>query len=170
MIVLALGANLPSVAGVPEDTILAALAALAMRGVTVNARSHLWRTPAWPDRRDPAFINAAAVVKTALAPEDLLTLLHEVETQFGRDRSPHWAMPAERNAPRTLDLDLIDYNGRVQAGPPELPHPRIAERAFALLPLRDIAPQWRHPASGKTIDELIAALPAEEVADMARLE
>jgi 2-amino-4-hydroxy-6-hydroxymethyldihydropteridine diphosphokinase len=77
---------------------------------------------------------------------------------------------AKRNAPRTLDLDLIDYNGLVQAGSPELPHPRVAERAFVLLPLREIAPGWRHPGSGRALDELIAALAPEALAEATRLE
>ena len=157
MILVALGANLPSAAGPPEATLRAALDALARAGVAPQAISHFWRTPAWPEPRDPPFINAAAAVNTALEPEALLKLLHDIETQFGRDRSAG----KKRNAPRTLDLDLIDYNGRVQAGPPALPHPRVHERGFVLVPLRDIAPGWRHPVNGRTVDELIAALPPE---------
>lgn len=74
---------------------------------------------------------------------------------YGRVRSA-------RNAPRTLDLDILDYNGTVQSGPPELPHPRLHDRAFVLIPLRDVAPGWRHPVSGKPLDELIAGLSATE--------
>jgi 2-amino-4-hydroxy-6-hydroxymethyldihydropteridine diphosphokinase len=66
----------------------------------------------------------------------------------------------ERNEPRVLDLDLLDYDGLVQQdGRAVLPHPRLHERAFVLLPLRDVAPHWRHPVRGRGIDELIAALP-----------
>jgi len=61
-------------------------------------------------------------------------------------------------APRTLDLDLIDYNHRIEDGDPELPHPRLQDRAFVLIPLRDVAPEWRHPETGRTVDELIADL------------
>jgi 2-amino-4-hydroxy-6-hydroxymethyldihydropteridine diphosphokinase len=165
MIAVALGANLPSRAGAPGDTLRAALAALDQRGVRVNAVSSMWRSPAWPDPREPPFVNAAAVVETALSPEILLGVLQAVETLFGRDRSAG----APRNAPRTLDLDLIDYNGRVQAGPPELPHPRTAERAFVLLPLREVAPAWRHPVSGMRIDDLIARLAPAARAAMSRL-
>jgi 2-amino-4-hydroxy-6-hydroxymethyldihydropteridine diphosphokinase len=157
MIAIALGANVPSAAGPPRATIGAALAALDARGAKVKALSHLWRTPAWPDRRDPPFVNAAALIETALSPEALLVLLHDIETRFGRDRSDS----AKSNAPRTLDLDLLDYNGLVQAGPPTLPHPRMHERGFVLAPLREVAPDWRHPALGQTIEELIARLPAE---------
>jgi 2-amino-4-hydroxy-6-hydroxymethyldihydropteridine diphosphokinase len=166
MIVVALGANLDSAAGPPHATINAALAVLGERGAVPQTVSHFWRTPAWPDRRDPGFINAAADIVTALAPEALLKLLHDIETQFGRNRSNL----VERNAPRPLDLDLIDYHGRVQAGPPELPHPRMAERAFVLVPLREIAPQWRNPVSGKGIDELIAALPPGDLEGVSRFD
>jgi 2-amino-4-hydroxy-6-hydroxymethyldihydropteridine diphosphokinase len=166
MIVVALGANLESTAGPPQATMRAALARLGERGASPKNVSHFWRTPAWPDRRDPWFVNAAADIVTALPPEALLRLLHEVETQFGRNRSGD----SRKNAPRTLDLDLIDYHGLVQAGPPELPHARMAARAFVLIPLRDIAPEWRHPVSGKRVDELISALPAEEVRAMSRIE
>jgi len=157
MILVALGANLPSAAGPPEATLHAALDALVRAGVAPHAVSHFWRTPAWPEAGDPPFINAAIAVGTTLEPEALLKLLHEIETRFGRDRSAG----KKRNAPRSLDLDLIDYNGRVQAGPPTLPHPRVHERGFVLVPLRDIAPGWRHPVTGQTVDELIAALPPE---------
>lgn len=90
-----------------------------------------------------------------------MELLHETEDLFGRTRGT-------RNAPRTLDLDLIDYDGRIESGPPELPHPRLAERAFVLVPLQDVAPSWRHPASGKLIAELLSAL-APDKKEMAKL-
>lgn len=155
MILLALGANLPSQAGPPEATLRAALAELARFDVVLHKTSKLFVTPAWPDARDPAFVNAAAEIETTLSPSALLAALHRIEAAFGRERT-------ERNAPRTLDLDLLDYNGRVELGPPELPHPRMAERGFVLVPLADIAPGWRHPVSGKTIEALITALPPEQ--------
>jgi len=87
-----------------------------------------------------------------LSPAALLNALHAVETEFGRNRGAP-------NAPRTLDLDLLDYDERVEEGPPQLPHPRMETRAFVLIPLRDVAPDWRHPVSGRPLSELIAALP-----------
>jgi 2-amino-4-hydroxy-6-hydroxymethyldihydropteridine diphosphokinase len=159
MILIALGANLPSRAGPPELTVRAALAAIERRGVGTGPVSYFYRTPAWPEPIDPGFVNAAARLTTRLGPLQLMELLHDVETEFGRDRS---AEP-RKNAPRPLDIDLLDYEGLVQAGPPELPHPRIAARAFVLIPLRDIAPEWIHPVSGKSIEDLIAALPLSEV-------
>jgi 2-amino-4-hydroxy-6-hydroxymethyldihydropteridine diphosphokinase len=161
MILIALGANLPSRSGPPERTIRAALRTLSRRGAGLGAVSHFYRTPAWPEPVDPWFVNAAARLATRLGPLELLSLLHEVETEFGRLRS---GSPEEKNSPRTLDLDLLDYEGLVQTGPLKLPHPRISERAFVLVPLRDVAPDWRHPVSGASVSEMLAALgPAADV-------
>jgi 2-amino-4-hydroxy-6-hydroxymethyldihydropteridine diphosphokinase len=156
VILIALGANVPSPAGPPAETLLAALRGLARAGITVEKRSGFYRNPAWPDPRDPPFVNAVARVETQLPPEGLLALLHETEAQFGRTRH----VP---NAPRTLDLDLLDYHGLVQAGPPVLPHPRMQDRAFVLVPLSDVAPDWHHPISGRSVAELIAALPPSDI-------
>lgn len=156
MILIALGANLPSPAGSPEDTLRAALASLVGRGITVERQSGFYVSEAWPNPLDPPFVNAVAILRTSLSPADLLHVMQEVEAEFGRKRSA-------RNAPRTLDLDIIDYDHRIEHGDPELPHPRMESRAFVLVPLREIAPDWRHPESGLTVDDLIAALPHAKV-------
>jgi len=155
MILIALGGNLASHAGVPAQTLTAALARLAHQGVKVIAVSPYYVTPAWPDPADPPYVNAVARIATALEPAALMALLHDTETAFGRVRSA-------KNAPRTLDLDLLDYEGRVEDGPPLLPHPRIADRAFVLVPLAAVAPDWRDPATGLPVADLLAARPAEE--------
>jgi len=154
MILLGLGANLPSARhGKPQATLAAALAALAAEGVAVERRSPWYRSAPVPAAENqPWYVNGVAEVKTALAPEALLALLHRVEQRFGRVRR-------QRNEPRVLDLDLLDYDGLVQRDGAVLPHPRLHERAFVLLPLRDVAPGWRHPSLGRGVDELIAALP-----------
>lgn len=84
-----------------------------------------------------------------------MRVLHDVEISFGRERGI-------LNAARTLDLDLLDYEGRCEPGPPILPHPRLEGRAFVLLPLADVVPEWRHPGSGSRLRELIDALPAAD--------
>jgi 2-amino-4-hydroxy-6-hydroxymethyldihydropteridine diphosphokinase len=152
VILIALGANLPSSAGPPAATLRSALARLEERGVKTLSVSSFYETQAWPDQAQPAFVNAVAAVETAFEPIELLALLHGVETDFGRLRS----VP---NAPRTLDIDLLDYDGRILSEGVTLPHPRLAERSFVLVPLAEIAPGWCHPVTQRGTEELLAALP-----------
>ena len=152
MILIALGSNLPSHAGAPANTLAAAINELAGSGIKIIALSPFYVTPAWPDPSDPAYVNAVARIETMLAPEALLGTLQRTEQRFGRARG-------RPNAPRTLDLDMLDYDGLIQDGPPALPHPRMHDRGFVLVPLGDVAPRWRHPVSQTTVEEMIAALP-----------
>jgi 2-amino-4-hydroxy-6-hydroxymethyldihydropteridine diphosphokinase len=163
VIFVALGANLPHPRhGPPRAVLEAALTGLQARGLRVVRRSRWYRSPAWPPGSGaPDYVNGVAEVACDLEPQALLAELHAVEAEFGRARGI-------RNAPRTLDLDLLDWHGVVRAaddGPPELPHPRMHERGFVLLPLAELAPDWRHPASGRRIDALIEALPPETMAE-----
>ncbi|HYJ36036.1 MAG TPA: 2-amino-4-hydroxy-6-hydroxymethyldihydropteridine diphosphokinase [Rhizomicrobium sp.] len=154
MILIALGANLPSTAGPPAATLKSALDRLADQGVKIRSVSSFYESPAWPDPADPKFVNAVAVVETALQPVELLALLHGIETAYGRLRSTE-------NAPRILDLDLLDYDGRLISDGVTLPHPRLAQRAFVLVPLAEIAPAWRHPVTGQSVGELLDGLPGQ---------
>jgi 2-amino-4-hydroxy-6-hydroxymethyldihydropteridine diphosphokinase len=155
MIFIGLGANLPSLSGPPAETLRACLRALEASGVAVLRVSSFYETRAWPDPSDPPFVNAVASIATDLAPPELLCRLQEIENAFGRERG-------RANAPRTLDLDILDYDGREEAGPPIVPHPRLAERGFVLIPLAEIEPDWRHPVDGRSVRALLAALPEGE--------
>lgn len=160
MILIGLGANLPSKAGAPDATISAAIEALEQGGAAITRRSRVYRTAPMPPSDQPWFVNEVIAVKTALSPRDLLALMHRVEAEFGRERG-------EVNAARTLDLDLLAYEDLVQAGgedEPTLPHPRLHHRAFVLRPLAEVAPHWRHPITGDTVEHLIAALPHDQIA------
>jgi 2-amino-4-hydroxy-6-hydroxymethyldihydropteridine diphosphokinase len=152
-ILIALGANMPSSVGPPLQTLQAALAALAAANVTILKTSSFVETTAWPDPSEPAFTNAAASLQTSLQPVALLELLLAIETDFGRVRS-------RVNAPRPLDLDLLAHGDTVLTGEIlTLPHPLMARRHFVLQPLVEIAPHWRHPVTGLTPVQMLAALP-----------
>ena len=147
---VALGSNLPGRFGSSGALLEAALDGLTRKSLTVTARSSLWRSAAWPDPDGPAFINAVALVRTELSSGDMLEALLALEGEFGRER-------LQLNAPRTLDLDLIDHDGAQRTGPGLLlPHPRAHERLFVMGPLAEIAPGWRHPVLGRTAAELAA--------------
>ncbi len=153
---IALGANLPHERfGSPRRTLEAALEELARRGVTIVGLSSWYRTAPMPASDQPWYVNAVAEIASERSADALLAELHAVEAAFGRART----VP---NAARPVDLDLIDFKGEIASGGPRratLPHPRMAERAFVLLPLADLAPHWRHPVSGLSVQALIAALP-----------
>ena len=158
---IGLGANLPHERfGSPRQTLEAALAELARRGVRTVRVSPWYRTAPVPASDQPWYVNAVAEVASDLSADALLAELHAVEAAFGRART----VP---NAARPIDLDLLDFHGEIAAGGPgraTLPHPRMTDRAFVLLPLADLAPEWRHPVSGLSIRTLIEALPGDQAA------
>ncbi|WP_243405030.1 2-amino-4-hydroxy-6-hydroxymethyldihydropteridine diphosphokinase [Pelagivirga sediminicola] len=180
---IALGGNLPSEAGAPAETLRAALDALAGEGAELRAVSPFYATPCFPAGAGPDYVNAAAEIGFGGDARACLALLHRVEQMFGRERQRRWGR-------RTLDLDLIaqgaqvlpdregyaawrDLPGELQMtrAPDQLilPHPRLQERAFVLVPLADIAPDWRHPVLGLSVREMLARLPAGDVAEVVRL-
>ncbi len=153
MIVIALGANLPSPRyGAPLDTLEQALIRLDQSPLAMTRRSRWYETAPVPLSDQPWYINGVIAVETGIPPQDLMQLLHRIEDEFGRVRS-------EINAPRVLDLDLLFYHDRIDPrGWPILPHPRMCGRGFVLHPLSDIAPNWRDPVSGLDVTSLIARL------------
>ncbi|SDF80304.1 2-amino-4-hydroxy-6-hydroxymethyldihydropteridinediphosphokinase [Limimonas halophila] len=162
MVVIGLGANLPSAHGGPRDTLMVALDRLARRGLPVGARSRWYRSAPVPPSGQPWFVNGVAQLDTAWPAGEVLRALHAVEAELGRVRSD-----TERWPPRAVDLDLLDHDGAVTAEDdwPCLPHPRLHERAFVLAPLAELAPEWRHPVGGGTAAELLACLPGDQICE-----
>lgn len=149
-VLVALGGNLKGGYASCEQLLEAALARLGAEGLLVKQRSSWWRSAAWPDPREPGYINGVAWVATDLSPERTLQALHRIEAAFGRFR-------ARANAPRTLDLDLIAHGRTIlDEGGLILPHPRAAERLFVMGPLAEIAPDWVHPVQGLNARTLAA--------------
>jgi 2-amino-4-hydroxy-6-hydroxymethyldihydropteridine diphosphokinase len=146
MILIALGSNLSGPWGSPRETLLRALAEMPRHNIRVRKVSQMRETAPFGVTNQPSFVNAAALVETVLSPESLMRALHMVERKAGRVRRKRWG-------PRTLDLDLLDYNGlrkppaRRSVKPLALPHPGIAGRSFVLVPLLEVAPRWRHPVT-----------------------
>lgn len=160
MILVGLGSNVSGPWGTPRETVERALAELDRPPCRVLEASRLMSTSPMGVRDQPDFVNAVAAIETALEPAALLDHLHDLELEADRRRSLRWG-------PRTLDLDLIDYDGRIidagqevrsRHGHLTLPHPGIAGRPFVLEPIAEIAPGWRHPVTGKSAAEMLAAL------------
>lgn len=148
----------------PAETFNYVLNRFAENGIEVRAHSGIWESPAWPDPdTQPPYENAVISVNTRMKPITLLDTLKDLEKAFGRKDT-------ERNAARPLDLDILDYNGQISTSERlSLPHPRMCERPFVLLPLSEIAPNWRDPQKNRTIMDWIARLPLNDVARLTRL-
>jgi 2-amino-4-hydroxy-6-hydroxymethyldihydropteridine diphosphokinase len=153
IVYIGLGANLASVAGPPEATLAAVASRLETLGRLV-AQSSLYSTEPVGFAEQPRFINAVVALETELAPGTLLDGLLAIEREFGRDRSTSF-----RNGPRTLDLDVLLFGDLVVSEADlEIPHPRLADRAFVLVPLAEIAPHAIDPAAGRTVGQLLQSL------------
>lgn len=157
MIYLGIGSNLPSAEfGAPIANCRAAIRRLAEAGFGIVAQSRFFETAPVPRSDQPWYVNGVIAVETSLTPRDALVACLGVEATMGRVRS-------ERNAARTVDIDLLIWHDLALNEPDlVLPHPRLHERAFVLLPLADIAPDWRHPVLGTEIADLIAQLPPDQ--------
>ena len=156
MILVALGANVDGPWGTPVETVNRALRELDRGDLRLVAASRLIETTPFGRSNQPNFVNAVARIETHLPPQALMLKLHAIEHAAGRRRAVRWG-------PRTLDLDLLDYHGLVRdraktPGALHLPHPGIAERLFVLVPLTEIAPDWRHPSLHMRARQLLRRL------------
>ena len=143
-VLLGFGGNL----GDPAAAIAAALDRLDAAGVRIVRRSHLYRTAPWGVTDQPDFLNLCAAAETALPPRELLSLAQRIEAELGRE-------PGERWGPRVIDIDILTYGDLAVDEPGlKIPHPRLTERAFVLVPLAEIAPEAA--IGGRTLREWAA--------------
>lgn len=183
MAIVAMGSNAAFSHARPLQIVRAGLAAIAARWGDVKV-SAFYQTPAFPAGSGPDFINAVCAFETSDGPEQVLAALHDIEAEAGRERLERWGA-------RTLDLDLLAHGSRVspneavfdrwrrlplnlqiKTAPDELilPHPRLQDRAFVLVPMADVAPDWVHPVLGKSVQALLADCSPQDVAEVVLLD
>lgn len=175
--VIAIGANLPSGLGDPAETAAAAIAIVSRRVGPVQAVSRFYRTPAFPPGSGPDYVNAVVLIRSDAHPGAVLQGLHAIEAEVGRIRKDRWGA-------RMIDLDLIacedlilpnrdtqaawrglasDQQARVAPNELVLPHPRLQDRAFVLVPMADVARDWVDPVSGLSVSRLLERLPGADL-------
>lgn len=183
-ILLALGSNRTSTVGSPIVTIRKALLELEKYGAVIRTASPLYSTPAFPAGNGPDFVNAAARIAAPWSLSETLEICHKIEAAMGRERAKRWGQ-------RTLDIDLIacgdlvlpdvethriwrelPLNTQMERTPDRLilPHPRLQERAFVLVPLADVAPDWVHPVLGQSVLQMRDALEQGAIKEVRRIE
>ena len=160
MFLLGLGSNLSSSFGDRFENLNLATSYLEAHKIKIIKRSSFYETPSYPDIKNPKFINIVVEISTSLPPEDLASVLIFIEEKLERKR-------IIKNEPRTCDIDIIDYNGKVMNFTYKnlifkVPHEKLIYRNFVLYPLKEIAPKWIHPKNKDSIDVLINKLSEEE--------
>lgn len=173
---IALGANQDRGSDRPAQTLVAAISALTDAGLPPCRVSRFYGSPCFPAGAGPDYVNAVVECRTELTASEILTVLHGIEADFGRERAQRWGA-------RVLDLDLLAHGDEVCPDAEEqarwrhlpleqqmrdapdqliLPHPRLQDRAFVLVPMADIAREWSHPTTGEPLAAMLGALSAQD--------
>lgn len=176
-LLIALGSNMHSSVGTPVETLKNAIDSLVEMGGVIRGCSRFFRTPAFPAGSGPDFVNAALVLNAPWSSAEAIARLHEIEARMGRRRKERWEQ-------RIVDLDLLAHGEQIRPnvrtlrtwmelplsqqkdrapGQLILPHPRMHERAFVLVPLSDVAPDWVHPITRKSVIQMKDALPVADL-------
>jgi 2-amino-4-hydroxy-6-hydroxymethyldihydropteridine diphosphokinase len=179
-VLVALGSNQSSVAGGPSATVTRAMQMIENKGLRIQTTSRLYINPAFPAGSGTDYTNAVVVFESSLPCANILQILHEIEASLGRERSVRWGA-------RTVDLDLLAVGDTVlpdvatqnhwrtlsleeqMRQTPEqliLPHPRLQDRAFVLVPMAEVTPDWLHPILKKTVLQMLNDLPQQDRDDV----
>jgi 2-amino-4-hydroxy-6-hydroxymethyldihydropteridine diphosphokinase len=153
---IALGSNLSSPHGTPIENLRCAIKLMEESGFEILVRAPVYRSAAVPVSDQPDFLNSVVQVAFDGTPSEALAICHQIEKHMGRERGV-------KNEARIIDLDILAWDGLVQNGPPELPHPRLHERAFVIFPLAQIAPDWLHPVRKETAVQIQKSLPPSHI-------
>jgi 2-amino-4-hydroxy-6-hydroxymethyldihydropteridine diphosphokinase len=180
--IIATGSNLKGSLKGDQSPLDAALRLMSSESLEIIDQSPWYKSHAFPAGSGPDFTNGAVLCKTTLNASELIAHLHSVEHELGRNREKRWG-------PRVIDLDLIDFDGQIEPSlsiykhweslelkkqmqeTPEqliLPHPRLQDRVFVMVPMRDIVPDWVHPVSGQSLDQLLSRFTQAELAQIWR--
>lgn len=160
MIILAIGSNLKSNFGNRFENINTSIGLLEGYDIKLLKKSSFYESPSYPDKTNPKFINVVIQVASNLPPEDFASVLIFIEEKIGRKR-------LKKNDPRTCDIDIIDYKSKTMNFVYNnmnfiVPHQKLTFRNFVLYPLKEIFPEWRHPKTNISVDQLIQNLPNEQ--------
>ena len=168
MIYLGIGSNLSSSIGDRFDNINLAISFLNEYGIKIIKKSSFYETSAYPNKKDPKFINVVISIDTLLSPADLMSKLIFVEEKLERKRN-------KKNDPRTCDIDIIDYNSQIinfkyKNLTLEIPHKKLTFRNFVLFPLKEISPRWMHPETKEFIGTLVQKLSDQDRKAILKIE
>ncbi len=164
MIYLSIGSNLNSKFGNRFDNIAKTISLLQSKKIKIIKASNFFESPSYPNKKNPKFINIAIEIEYNLSPEQLLKEIFLIEKKMDRKRNL-------KNAPRTCDIDIIDFKGKISNNKTlTIPHPKAHLRNFVLYPLKDINSKWKHPITNKRIDLLIKKLNFEKRNEITRMK
>jgi len=152
MIYIGIGSNL----GNRIENITKAKYFLDLNGINITKSSSYYETLSWPDPNKPKFINIVVQSNTKASPEKLLKIFKSIEKKLGRKKKL-------KNSPRTCDIDIISYNQKILTGNIIIPHERMHERNFVLIPLFELNKNWFHPKTNENIKKLIFSLPIKDI-------
>ena len=158
MVYIGIGSNL----GNRINNIEKAKYFLKMNGINILKTSSYYETLSWPDSNNPKFINIVIQSNTFISPKKFLEIFNTIEKKLGRKKS-------FKNSPRTCDIDIISYKNKIISGDIIIPHERMSKRSFVLIPLFEIAPNYIHPKTKKSIRKLIFSLPIKDITSIKQL-